>query len=549
MLFSVILPLIGALYPAVFATPEVHIGHTTLLGKDVTGLGQDFFGGIPFAEPPIGQLRLAPPVCMKELPSGKFDASKYGAACLQPNISNVSEDCLTINVFRPSGLKPGADLPVLFWTYGGGFLYGTSAMYDGSRIVAQSMARGTPLIYVNFNYRLGPLGYPQGREAEKHGALNLGIKDQLAALEWVHDNIYYFGGDKGKVTLLGQSAGSMMTAILLLNPKLNKLARGAILESGMAASLLSFNGLRRDKDWTHFVGSVASCTNTVHSNDTFGCLKNAKSSDIFTGLLAAIDEAPEMFSFLPAIDGPGGVYPDIASRLLSKGQFAHLPTLVGTNLDEGTFLSRTDFSSEQALKDYIIANYTPSVRAPEELVDVVDKLLQLYPNVPALGSPYNTGNETFGFNSVYKQGAAIMGDIFFQSQRRYWTKTAAKHGIKSYAYLFTQAQPNKPPFLGVGHGAELSLVFGLPLVGVPLDNSTSATTLSRTMINYWISFVTSLDPNDGRGMQRPHWCEYTTTQQDIMQLNGNDLKMIPDNYREKQISFINSFPAIFHHRR
>lgn len=115
MLFSVILPLIGALYPAVFATPEVHIGHTTLLGK-VTGLGQDFFGGIPFAEPPIGQLRLAPPVCMKELPSGKFDASKYGAACLQPNISNVSEDCLTINVFRPSGLKPGADLPVLFWT-------------------------------------------------------------------------------------------------------------------------------------------------------------------------------------------------------------------------------------------------------------------------------------------------------------------------------------------------------------------------------------------------------------------------------------------------
>lgn len=197
-----------------------------------------------------------------------------------------------------------------------------------------------------------------------------------------------------------------------------------ILESGMAASLLSFNGLRREKDWTHFVGSVASCTNTVHSNDTFGCLKNAKSSDIFTGLLAAIDEAPEMFSFLPAIDGPGGVYPDIASRLLSKGQFAHLPTLVGTNLDEGkfsfstcvvlcadrnlgTFLSRTDFSSEQALKDYIIANYTPSVRAPEELVDVVDKLLQLYPNVPALGSPYNTGNETFGFNSVYKQGAAI----------------------------------------------------------------------------------------------------------------------------------------------
>lgn len=112
----------------------------------------------------------------------------------------------------------------------------------------------------------------------------------------------------------------------------------------MAASTLTFDAARREIDWENFVAGVASCTNTVHSNNTFSCLKNANSSDILTGLLAAIREAPEQFAFPPTIDGQNGLYPDISSRLLSKGGFARLPFIAGTNMDEGKFSFSADTS-------------------------------------------------------------------------------------------------------------------------------------------------------------------------------------------------------------
>jgi hypothetical protein len=105
----------------------------------------------------------------------------------------------------------------------------------------------------------------------------------------------------------------------------------------MAASALTFNAARREIDWANFVSGVPSCAKTVHSKNTFGCLKDANSSDILAGLLAAIEEAPEQFAFPPTLDGNDGLYPDLSSRLLSKGHFARLPFIAGTNLDEGKY--------------------------------------------------------------------------------------------------------------------------------------------------------------------------------------------------------------------
>jgi acetylcholinesterase len=211
--------LLGAL-SCVHAAPQIKLGKTTLTGLDITGLGLEFFGGIvclllcftnvaqvyvgiPFAEPPLGKLRLKPTVLKTRLDVETFDASSFGKGCLQPatDITEFSEDCLTINVYRPKGVLANANLPVLFWTYGGGFQDGASLIYNGSAIVAQSVARGTPLIYVNYNYRLGPLGFPQGQEADDRKALNLALRDQIAALQWVQANIGIFGGDKKKVSV------------------------------------------------------------------------------------------------------------------------------------------------------------------------------------------------------------------------------------------------------------------------------------------------------------------------------------------------------------
>ncbi|PPQ65131.1 hypothetical protein CVT24_003221 [Panaeolus cyanescens] len=538
-LFTLIAGVLGA-------APQVKIGATTFTGRDVTLFKQDFFGGIPFAEPPLGNLRLKPPVLKTRLTDKTFDASNFGKGCLQPGgtPTTFSEDCLTINVFRPSGLPKNARLPVLFWTYGGGFQQGASSIYNGSAIVAQSVARGTPLIYVNFNYRLGPLGFPQGQEADDKKALNLALKDQLAALEWVQANIEFFGGDKKKVTAFGESAGAIMTAVLFLNSPIDKLARAAIFESGSAATALEFNAARREVDWQNFVAGVPSCASLATSGKTFDCLRNANSTEMLSGVINAINNANELFGFDPTIDGPGGLFPDIASTFLKRGHFAKLPFIAGTNLDEGTvFTPRTSLTQDDLRAD-IIASYSPPLVDPAVLQATADKLLELYPDDPAQGSPFGTGASTFGLPSGFKRDAAIQGDLSFQSQRRSWIQTASRAGVKTFGYLFTQPQPDSDPSIGVFHGSEVVFVYG-----APSDPSPSALHLSSIMIDYWVSFATSLDPNDGKGNARPNWPQYTPSNEVLLQLNGDNTTTIPDDYRKEQIDFINSEPTVFHHRR
>ncbi|KAF5325202.1 hypothetical protein D9619_009955 [Psilocybe cf. subviscida] len=544
MFLSVAL-LLGAL-SCVHAAPQINLGKTTLTGLDITGLGLEFFGGIPFAEPPLGKLRLKPTVLKTRLDVKTFDASSFGKGCLQPakDITEFSEDCLTINVYRPKGVPANAKLPVLFWTYGGGFQDGASLIYNGSAIVAQSVARGTPLIYVNYNYRLGPLGFPQGQEADDRKALNLALRDQIAALEWVQANIGIFGGDKEKVTVFGESAGAIMTSVLFLNSPLEKLARAAILESGSPATALEFKAARREVDWQNFVSGVPSCANLATSGHTFDCLAKANSSEMFFGVNNAIAKAPEEFGFDPTIDGPGGLFPDVASTFLSKGHFARIPFIAGTNLDEGTIFTSTTNLTTDGIRNSILASYSPPITSEEVLQATADRLLELYPDDPALGSPFNTGNQTFGLPSGFKREAALMGDLSFVSTRRNLQQTASKFGVKTFGYLFTQPQPNSSPAIGVSHGSEVFFVYG-----APPDQSPSAVALSRTMIDYWVSFATSLTPNDGKGLPRPEWPQYTPQNEVLIQLNAANLTTIPDTFRKEQIDFINSDPLVFHHRR
>ncbi|KAJ4485323.1 esterase 1 [Lentinula aciculospora] len=531
-------------------SPEVQVGKTTLIGRDVTLLKQDFFGGIPFAEPPLGSLRLQPPVLKTDLHVTAFDASDFGPSCLQSGIpiAELSEDCLTINVFRPSGVALNASLPVMFWTYGGGFQEGTSAMYNASAIVARSVVRGTPIVYVNFNYRLGPLGFPQGQEAANRKVLNLALHDQIAALTWVQENIGAFGGDKTKVTVFGESAGAIMTAVQFLDPSFSQFARAAIFESGSAASALTFNAQHRQVDWDNFVAGVPECGNLSKTNNTFGCLQSVNTTAILDGLLIAQNEAPEEFPWSPTIDGEGGFMPELPSLLLAKGTFARIPFISGTNLDEGTaFIPSTGNYTTEVITDLLVANFSPpavSSISENQLENAAAHLLQLYPDIPALGSPFNTGNDTFGLSPGYKRVSALFGDLSFQSQRRLWIQTASDVGVKAFGYLFTQPQPTEPAFLGVTHGTEVTFVYGAP------PNATaSAISISTAMIDYWVSFATSLDPNDGKGVARPTWEQYTPQNQVLIQLNGDNTTSIPDNYRKEGIDFINSMPLTFHHRR
>ncbi|OBZ71124.1 Lipase 2 [Grifola frondosa] len=530
-----------------------------LIGEEniIPGRGvQEFFGGIRFAEPPVGSLRFAPPVPKYNLDVPVFNATEYSLLCPQSTPfggppSAMSEDCLTVNVVRPKGVQEDASLPVMVWMYGLGFQVLNSSKYDPSPVVLQSVERGTPVIFVSFNYRLGPFGFPQGYEATARGALNLGLQDQLVALEWIQRNIAAFGGDPNKVTLWGEASGASSISFLYLNQKVDTFARAAILESGAGYSLPTYNSTHFDGMWQIFVEATPECAGTS-PNNTFACLREANLTTLLNSFGVVQDVLTRQFTFIPVVDGPGGLIPELPSKLLADGHFSRLPFLTGTNLDEGTYAAPAsrNATTPQDVSDTIYYLFSPvelgSGPQPDGLIQTTNTLLALYPNITALGSPFNTGNETFGLNPEWKRCNAILGDVYFQAPRRAWSHKMSKAGVKSFSYLFTDPQaldqdPTSVPG-GVPHESEVTYAFGGPaFAGTP----SPADSLSWSMMDYWISFAVNLDPNDGRGTQRPHWPQYTPDNEVLLQLCGDNTTVIPDDYRSVQIAFIEAIPEQF----
>ncbi|KAJ7857346.1 extracellular triacylglycerol lipase precursor, partial [Mycena olivaceomarginata] len=461
------------------SVPTVRLGKTTVTGLGFSNL--EYYGGIPYAEPPIDSLRFKPPVPLSNLNQATFDASKPGSPCLQARsqINSSSEDCLTLNIYKPAGLAATAALPVMAFIHGGGYIFGSSSSLNATAIVEQSITRTSFL-----------------------------------ALQWIQDNIAAFNGDNSKRVPVAMSIG-----VLYLNSNLQNLVRAAIFESGSAGG--------GQTDWDNLVRAVPECANC--KEDSIACLQRVNSS---AALLEAIEtswaESNEGYPFSPVIDGPHGLLPDLPSVLMAKGEFARVPFISGANLDEGTYFTRPNVNSTAMIESFLISNYTTPTVSPTKLNDAVQQLVELYPDVPSLGSPFNTGNQTFGLSGEWKRLAALMGDLWFHSQRRAWMQTAKKFGVKTFGYLLTDpgAPPISPPTvgptahdaLGVTHTADLLYVFGLNTVfGRPPTD--------------WLSFATSLDPNDGLGSSRPEWSEYTSNHK--------------DNYRAQQIDFINRNAVIF----
>ncbi|KIJ47803.1 hypothetical protein M422DRAFT_163417 [Sphaerobolus stellatus SS14] len=524
------------------ANVTLKVGRGQIIGSQVPGSPVEFFGGIPFAKPPVGNLRLKPAVLTTALPNETFDATQFGLSCLQKGFtiapSAMSEDCLTLNIFRPAGASTNDKLPVLLWIYGG-MCTGSSSLYNATSLVTKSLERGTPVIYASVNYRLGPLGFPQGTEAGSRGALNLGLKDQLTALEWMQVNIGAFGGDKSKITIFGQSAGATSITIHLLGDAISKLARGAIIESNVAAP--AFPPEKNQASWQSFVTSTPGCSSVANTSDTFDCLQTASQVAVMQGFL----EMPGG-SFGATIDGPGGILPDIPSNLEPKARF---PLITGSVKDEFTLFTSQTINSTEEIRQGLNNSFSPSARGEEALTETIEKILELYPDIPALGSPFGTGNDTFGLSSQYKRSAAIEGDILVQVPRRLASQQKSKTGVKIFSYLFTDpdAVPmsvlvsTNPPPAAVTHTSEIPYVYGT------LKNITdTAVSLSQMMQDYWISFTVSLNPNDGKGGKRPNWAQYTPNSEVVLRLDGRDgVKLIQDNFRAKVMAFLSSDPAVF----
>ncbi|KAJ8080904.1 hypothetical protein PM082_017739 [Marasmius tenuissimus] len=415
---------------------------------------------------------------------------------------------------------------------------------------------------MTINYRLGPLGYPRGKEVDgQQDVLNLGLQDQTVALQWVQQNIRAFGGDPSKVTVFGESYGGKSIELLLMSRKIQGLARGAILES--PGRLPMYNSSVQDSKWLAYIQNIPSCAESA--SRSVDCLRANATSDELYDALAPANITGLTFGWTPVIDGLGGMVPDYPSQLAYPDD-STVSIMYGNVLDEGTlFLPQSTNSTDDILAG-MFNMISPSPQGDDELRQALSELLALYPDDPSAGSPFNTGDETFGLNKEYKRFAAIITDVLASSQRRLFGKkfVTSKAASKAPLYMFLFADPDSVPViprefqppegsyapgsLGVPHTAEINYVFG----HLEIENSTmpqSAKDLSIQMMDYWISFAVELDPNDGRGSERPLWPEYFSSSSAddpvLLQLKGDETEGIPDTFREAAIQFIVDHSLVF----
>ncbi|RPD58717.1 alpha beta-hydrolase [Lentinus tigrinus ALCF2SS1-7] len=521
------------------AGPTAQLDHATVVG--VRNGSLESFLGIPYAEPPVGNLRLSLPQMIGSY-NGTLDATMYGHPCIQSGLNmfagfppevmqglepladaltvsaNVSEseDCLNLNIVRPANVSADAKLPVVVWMYGGGFVSGSNAidLYNGTGFVQRSIEINEPVIYVALNYRLHVFGFLGGKEIKEAGVGNLGLQDERAALRWVHKFIHAFGGDPSKVTIWGESAGSISVFFNLFTNSGDPegLFRAGIMSSGTAVPTGDITELQ---GVYNTVVDQVGCTNAT---DTLACLRTVPADSLLNASNAV--SSNNVIPFLPRADGVFVQMPPL--QLHSKGKIADVPFIMGNVKDEGTFFS---FSSLNLTTDEEFANLLSSLWFPGSLPSDMSTLLEVYPSDPAAGSPFDTGDAN-AFSPQFKRFAAAQGDWIFQAPRRSSIETLS---AKRTVYYYLSARGNFPG-LGDFHGSDLLNAFG------PGD-----------MTDYFIHFVNHLDPNGAS--TRVHWPTYKPSTRLTLQFNEGSvpINVTVDNWRlagMKEISSLSlRFPA------
>jgi para-nitrobenzyl esterase len=458
--------------------PQTKIDTGSLKGKMQGNIRA--FLGIPYAAPPVGDLRWKPPA--PAIPwKGARAADTFGAHCMQGPIygdmvfrdSGGSEDCLTLNVWAPAQDK-ATKLPVMVWIYGGGYVAGSTseARQDGQFLAARGV------VVVSMNYRLGIFGFftlPElAAESGRNSAGNYGLLDQVAALQWVRRNIAAFGGDPKNVTIFGESAGSFSVSALMASPLARGLFAKAIGESGAAffSARMPFKSLDvREQQDSQFAASALGTQS----------LKELRAIPAEKVLQASLKSRDRGFRFGPDLDGY--FLPEPLPAIFAAKKENQVPLLAGWNHDEGGFEATANLTAVEALQ----------ALARKEFGKKADDFLLLYPG----------GTD----EQARRSYADFAGDRFIAWSTWRWLEAAAKTDKPVYRYRFDRSLPNDAgkPDLGAYHSAEIEYVFGT------LDSKTGRLwkkadhQLSELMQQYWVNFARNGDPN---GPDLPNWPMY-----------------------------------------
>jgi len=494
-LTAIVLFALGTAYAAIDDPVRLDTGMVS--GTNTSSAEVRVFKGIPFAAPPVGDLRWRAPK-----PASHWDGvrkgDEFGPVCMQGGNQKMSEDCLYLNVW--TGAKSaGEKRPVMVWIYGGGYTGGSGSqpMYDGEALAKKGA------VVVTLNYRLGILGffsYPElTKESDRRGAANFGVMDSIAALQWVQKNIAAFGGDPKRVTIFGESAGAGMVANLMTAPQAKGLFERAIGES----SAWSTAQVARLNTLTEAEQAGAKYAEGLGAQSLADL--RAKPADV---ILKAGRGAG------PIVDG--WLIPEDPGKAFAEGKQIEVPVLTGSNRDESFG------GNPRSAQEFIEG-------ARKRFGDLADEYLKLYPatsDEQAKESAFYSGRDEMAF---------VM---------RNWARLASKPGkTKSYVFYFTEQPPLVPnargPFAPTVHGSathvsEILYVFN------HLDSSRGWTDQDRqvadNMSTYWVNFAEKGDPN-GKGLAK--WPAYDSKEKSV-KIFGNPPEG-PQAPAEEKIAFFQTY--------
>ncbi len=505
-----------ALTAGALAQDRVKIANGVLEGASDKNSGVRSFKGIPFGAAPVGELRWKPPQPVKNW-EGPRKADKFGPCCMQRPIfgdmgfrsDGMSEDCLYLNVWTPA--KSGNEkLPVLVYFFGGGFVAGdgSEGRYDG-----ESMAK-KGIVSITVNYRLGVFGffaYPElTKEAPQRASGNYGLFDQHAALKWVQQNIAAFGGDPKRVTIAGESAGSIAVSSQMASPLSKNMIAGAIGESGSILGALSAVPLAEgEKMGARFAASLGK-----GDTPTLAELRAMTAEQ----LLEATAKPGQPW-FTPTIDGY--FFPKSPFDIYAAGEQARVPLLAGVNSEE------MGYFAVLGLEKPTVENYRKSLE-------------RLYPGKgEEVFKLYPASNDT----EVLDSAQDLASDRFISYSTWKWVDVATKTGGKpTYYYLYARPRPamsaemgnatpglaggvvrgqqgaanTRPQPRGAVHSAEIEYAMGNLDLNKVYAWTPDDYKVSQVMQDYFSNFIKTGNPN-GKGL--PNWPRFGQGQRIVIDAN------------------------------
>lgn len=473
--------------------------------------GIKIFRGIPYAQPPVGELRWREPQPVKNW-RGVKKTVQFGPRAMQLPVfsdmrfrsNGMSEDCFYLNVWTPSK-NNREKLPVQVYFYGGGFIAGDGSEY---RYDGESMARHG-IVVVTVNYRLGIFGFfshPElTKESPYHASGNYGLLDQCAALKWVKRNIANFGGNPEKITIAGESAGSFSVSAQMASPLSRNLIAGAIGESG---SLLGFREMPLLSEAEKVGLSFQKAIGAANLDDM---------RRIPAGELLEISKRADIPSFSVIVDGY--FFPQKPGEIFSKGEQAQVPLLVGWNSMESNY--KAILGEEKVT----VENYERAVR--KKYPDIAERLLKVY--------KASTDEE------VVQVATDLAGDMFIGYGTWNWSDMHAKTGNKNvYRYYFVHPRPGykngkKDENLlikGAVHSAEIEYVLGNLPVNDVYDWQSEDYLVSAIAQLFFVHFIKTGNPN---GLGVPDWLPLKVDQPADVMIIGSDTRLQKEKHRDRYL--------------